>query len=149
MVLPGTAELPQLWASARARVLFADVGKVQIEPLALPVPTLKHHTLLSSPSGCHPHQPSSPAGQVVQGTMVHPSQARPKPQTCASREAGTTPSLISTPGALDQAKLWTALLLRCKKLLQVSKKTKQTAKSWVILSSRPLSQWKYKEGRKP
>lgn len=126
--------------------MFADVGKVQIEPPAVLVPAPRSiaHLCTGSSSRRHLQQPPQPtppaAGRPVRGITVHPSQAVPKLQSCARREAETAPSLtvlFSGQGAVEQAKRRTALLPRCKKLLQVSKKRKQMAKSWVILFPTP------------
>ena len=77
-------ELHRLRASAKARVLFAGVGKVQIEPPAALVPTPRSiaHPCTGS-SRRHPHRPPHTAGSRAPGPGRH---GPPKPSRAKTRE---------------------------------------------------------------
>lgn len=112
---------------------FSDVGKVQIEPCPFPL-------LQSIPHLCTCSSPQN----LVWGITVPPKKAVPKPNVgqdppssliCCIRSSGTG---------------WAASLFTMQKTASSIKENKTNGqKSWVILSPLPLSQWKYKEGRKP
>lgn len=110
---------------------FSDVGKVQIEPFPL-LQSIPHLCTCTSPQN------------LVWGITVPPKKLCQKPSV------GQDPPPITDLLCQEQwHRLGSLVIYDAKNCFKYQRKQKKWPKSWVILSPLPLSQWKYKEGRKP